>query len=173
MRISDWSSDVCSSDLRIDSLEEAVRSRVIGRDTPGHVHHGQGYQSGIGNHQMKGQSEHRRHIMGVQPTALPFAEPQHEEISKDLLVRDDARQDGDQHEHRGGTDEITRPEDRNIMQVEMEAVQEETTGRVTRMDHLRSEEHTSELQSLMRISYAVFCLKKKIKRTNTGTTVTH
>src|SRR3546814_10362019 len=32
---------------------------------------------------------------------------------------------------------------------------------------LRSEEHTSELQSLMRISYAVFCLKKKKERTNT------
>src|SRR3546814_5100300 len=31
----------------------------------------------------------------------------------------------------------------------------------------RSEEHTSELQSLMRISYAVFCLKKKKKHTNT------
>src|SRR3546814_4730490 len=31
----------------------------------------------------------------------------------------------------------------------------------------RSEEHTSELQSLMRISYAVFCLKKKKKTTNT------
>src|SRR3546814_7431820 len=31
----------------------------------------------------------------------------------------------------------------------------------------RSEEHTSELQSLMRISYAVFCLKKKKKRTHT------
>src|SRR3546814_6268020 len=30
----------------------------------------------------------------------------------------------------------------------------------------RSEEHTSELQSLMRISYAVFCLKKKNNRTN-------
>src|SRR3546814_2012210 len=30
--------------------------------------------------------------------------------------------------------------------------------------HIRSEEHTSELQSLMRISYAVFCLKKKKKR---------
>src|SRR3546814_9670661 len=28
-------------------------------------------------------------------------------------------------------------------------------------EHARSEEHTSELQSLMRISYAVFCLKKK------------
>src|SRR3546814_2389693 len=35
------------------------------------------------------------------------------------------------------------------------------------LPHLRSEEHTSELQSLMRISYAVFCLKKKI---NTKTT---
>src|SRR3546814_4913735 len=31
----------------------------------------------------------------------------------------------------------------------------------------RSEEHTSELQSLMRISYAVFCLKKKKKNINT------
>src|SRR3546814_1232011 len=31
----------------------------------------------------------------------------------------------------------------------------------------RSEEHTSELQSLMRISYAVFCLKKKIKESMT------
>src|SRR3546814_9265889 len=30
----------------------------------------------------------------------------------------------------------------------------------------RSEEHTSELQSLMRISYAVFCLKKKTKKRN-------
>src|SRR3546814_1982596 len=35
----------------------------------------------------------------------------------------------------------------------------------------RSEEHTSELQSLMRISYAVFCLKKKTKKkTNTAQT---
>src|SRR3546814_4599017 len=33
--------------------------------------------------------------------------------------------------------------------------------------HGRSEEHTSELQSLMRISYAVFCLKKQIKRAHT------
>src|SRR3546814_6284707 len=39
----------------------------------------------------------------------------------------------------------------------------------------RSEEHTSELQSLMRNSYAVFCLKKKIKHTtpNTDTEVAH
>src|SRR3546814_9719586 len=36
--------------------------------------------------------------------------------------------------------------------------------------NIRSEEHTSELQSLMRISYAVFCLKKKRKRTKTRQT---
>src|SRR3546814_2928206 len=36
-------------------------------------------------------------------------------------------------------------------------------GRQRRGDRDRSEEHTSELQSLMRISYAVFCLKKKNK----------
>src|SRR3546814_2901388 len=62
-------------------------------------------------------------------------------------------------EHRGdpavAAAEVRRP------QVEM---QQRPPGRTQR---LRSEEHTSELQSLMRISYAVFCLKKKKKNTNT------
>src|SRR3546814_6097132 len=40
---------------------------------------------------------------------------------------------------------------------------------LSRFGKLRSEEHTSELQSLMRTSYAVFCLKKK-KTTNTKST---
>src|SRR3546814_6434856 len=40
------------------------------------------------------------------------------------------------------------------------------------MEVMRSEEHTSELQSLMRISYAVFCLKKKKNTTQTDTTIT-
>src|SRR3546814_7417280 len=47
-------------------------------------------------------------------------------------------------------------------------------GRLLRDLHAacsRSEEHTSELQSLMRISYAVFCLKKK-KKNNTNNTHT-
>src|SRR3546814_5018104 len=35
---------------------------------------------------------------------------------------------------------------------------------LARLEETRSEEHTSELQSLMRISYAVFCLKKKTKQ---------
>src|SRR3546814_8731904 len=38
------------------------------------------------------------------------------------------------------------------------------TAKAVDLPDLRSEEHTSELQSLMRISYAVFCLKKKKKR---------
>src|SRR3546814_5486452 len=41
---------------------------------------------------------------------------------------------------------------------------------VDKQGRIRSEEHTSELQSLMRISYAVFCLKKKkIKNTQNNT----
>src|SRR3546814_2444418 len=43
------------------------------------------------------------------------------------------------------------------------------TGRLITVD-TRSEEHTSELQSLMRISYAVFCLKKKKKQQDKQTT---
>src|SRR3546814_1935672 len=46
-----------------------------------------------------------------------------------------------------------------------------TADRESRRRHgARSEEHTSELQSLMRISYAVFCLKKKKQNTQTKTT---
>src|SRR3546814_9355930 len=42
-------------------------------------------------------------------------------------------------------------------------------GKRAALAHGRSEEHTSELQSLMRISYAVFCLKKKHNTQNTHT----
>src|SRR3546814_10448656 len=44
------------------------------------------------------------------------------------------------------------------------------SGSVDHPSKKRSEEHTSELQSLMRISYAVFCLKKKNKKTYNDTT---
>src|SRR3546814_9808674 len=50
------------------------------------------------------------------------------------------------------------------------ALQELVTANLGRSgfahNHARSEEHTSELQSLMRISYAVFCLKKKTNNKN-------
>src|SRR3546814_3458843 len=49
------------------------------------------------------------------------------------------------------------------------------TARVTLQDVIRSrsEEHTSELQSLMRISYAVFCLKKKKPHKSIQTNTIH
>src|SRR3546814_1663873 len=47
-------------------------------------------------------------------------------------------------------------------------------GKIRGHPRHRSEEHTSELQSLMRISYAVFCLKKKKnKKDNKNTHTTH
>src|SRR3546814_10430227 len=49
----------------------------------------------------------------------------------------------------------------------IEKVQSKEDGKlilVTAINPTRSEEHTSELQSLMRISYAVFCLNKKLKQ---------
>src|SRR3546814_3118658 len=46
------------------------------------------------------------------------------------------------------------------------------TASIVPRSHSRSEEHTSELQSLMRISYAVFCLKKKNITNVTQTTLT-
>src|SRR3546814_7677391 len=46
-------------------------------------------------------------------------------------------------------------------------------GLVDELEAHRSEEHTSELQSLMRISYAVFCLKKKNKTDTTYYTQLH
>src|SRR3546814_10719640 len=56
-----------------------------------------------------------------------------------------------------------------IAQQAKELASKARDGRLTPEDYrggtcsLRSEEHTSELQSIMRISYAVFCLKKKTK----------
>src|SRR3546814_1505122 len=52
---------------------------------------------------------------------------------------------------------------RRRVEVAVRAVGEVVFGEDQRgaFAHVRSEEHTSELQSLMRISYAVFCLKKK------------
>src|SRR3546814_958239 len=44
---------------------------------------------------------------------------------------------------------------------------------VVRIETARSEEHTSELQSLMRISYAVFCLKKKKKQNQNKNDTSH
>src|SRR3546814_7603346 len=94
MRISNWSSDVCSSDL-LTTIEQIDRV---------YVNFGQS--------------------------------------SSDLLaIRGDM-----------GSGKVSVPQ---LERVEVQLILEDGSA------YPRSEEHTSELQSLMRISYAVFCLKKK------------
>src|SRR3546814_10576169 len=58
---------------------------------------------------------------------------------------------------------------RNVRRDGMDGLKaDEKKGEISQ-DEQRSEEHTSELQSLMRISYAVFCLKKKKPQQTTNT----
>src|SRR3546814_2058511 len=93
-------------------------------------------------------SSRRRHtrcalVTGVQTCALPICHPRRQ-AAEHVLGQAGAEQDlAHPDEHRQGGE---RPAGRRA-----------PDGG----DHGRSEEHTSELQSLMRISYAVFCLKKK------------
>src|SRR3546814_8380213 len=82
---------------------------------------------------------------------------------------------------RGGFDDSTRNHIRNLDVYLARLLEETVNGRSQLIQEirseirllartiaaLRSEEHTSELQSLMRISYAAFCLKKKNNRTHT------
>src|SRR3546814_2520409 len=139
MRISDWSSDVCSSDLR----------RAIGRGC-GAVR--------LGNVRAA-QPARRRHldraadIRGQHPAA---ARADLATIAAALPSRHRADLC-----HRRGHMQQPGKSRRCASYRSGEA---ETTAPYL---FARSEEHTSELQSLMRISYAVFCLKKKIKTKNT------
>src|SRR3546814_7382246 len=55
-----------------------------------------------------------------------------------------------------------------LVQQHAETVDDNTAAGPRLRQQVRSEEHTSELQSLMRISYAVFCLKKKKKKNKTS-----
>src|SRR3546814_10297125 len=82
--------------------------------------------------------------------------------SSDLLemqARDFVRAGADAGSVRAFGDE---PAEGGIARVFVAHIADEMRQLVARVD--RSEEHTSELQSLMRISYAVFCLKKKITK---------
>src|SRR3546814_2552057 len=117
MRISDWSSDVCSSDL------------------PAQCDDAQGRWS-VGRSRYRG--------------AGPDLYPDHRGYVLGIILTHPAQKIGFRH----------RPGDQIALQYVC-AHHAQHLG-LKRIFH-RSEEHTSELQSLMRISYAVFCLKKKKK----------
>src|SRR3546814_1500374 len=154
MRISDWSSDVCSSDLAgepHDDEDLALADVDVGGT------HGT-YQPGGLN---LGQS--RRACLLLQKTLRAGAEQLPHvaagEFHGSLLHH------GLRGSHLLGTGFTHLPG--QLATLCMTAV---VPGLVpTAFTHLmqRSEEHTSELQSLMRISYAVFCLNKKTNNTLT------
>src|SRR3546814_2520374 len=134
MRISDWSSDVCSSDLQVVARHR-VEVRCAAIDQADAVVDGR-YQVA---HQ-----DRRNVVVEPAPEAgLPRSGPEHrpqgggEQAEDGCVVGDQRAAGGVRHGHGSGRQGNT-PRFRG-----------------------RSEEHTSELQSLMRISYAVFCLKKK------------
>src|SRR3546814_9799124 len=112
MRISDWSSDVCSSDLSAAALRPSHRTAASRR------------QRSCGTCLRGG-------LARVEPTQ-DFASQEKADVLADQL---------------------------GVQRLAAGVV--EGAQRRTRISAGRSEEHTSELQSLMRISYAVFCLKKK------------
>src|SRR3546814_1484778 len=123
MRISDWSSDVCSSDLYVQ-IDGRVDLRI------GEFH----------QHVVAADAKLRR-AMGDKG-------------------RDVERTDANQL-HIGPVGGKTQSAGRFIAE---RGFGPDAGGRKQRQRLLRSEEHTSELQSLMRISYAVFCLKKKTQQ---------
>src|SRR3546814_1082248 len=134
MRISDWSSDVCSSDLR------RIHTNSQGTD--------------FADAQITRKKEFDQYAPGpVPPKALLYDGWWFDctGCGRTLnLSDDDMWVDGDD------VDELKEMADHNA-RIDRELA---AFDRQQALDE-RSEEHTSELQSLMRISYAVFCLKKK------------
>src|SRR3546814_2356534 len=143
MRISDWSSDVCSSDLA-----EIAPAKWADPDEPEYFER-DCYDLGKAFDACLVEAGLTRPVIGADgnPVFLPARRKLGETESRPKL-----RGRGTPNTLRHTI--ITEMHARGVAEAQIEAA----------AGH-RSEEHTSELQSLMRISYAVFCLKKK-KSTN-------
>src|SRR3546814_6722026 len=139
MRISDWSSDVCSSDL-IGAMPTFNNIQALNTEDDA-----QGLQS------------HLEDIETLLDEGLGMKEGIGTEFDLDNLLRMDGATQMDVLEKSKG--KLTVNEQR--AKLDKKPVEGGDTVYLQEQDHSRSEEHTSELQSLMRISYAVFCLKKK------------
>src|SRR3546814_15777510 len=147
MRISDWSSDVCSSDLafdplsrtEIESVNAAIKSRAAGKSLTLDV---QQSRQPIGN------------------TLAPASKCKvgicyrPEEPFDLVLVVDKAEYD---------RTSLLLPTKAKLVEIPVTRAAFVEKNNTIEFEK-QSEEHTSELQSLMRISYAVFCLQKKQKQ---------
>src|SRR3546814_7952523 len=158
MRISDWSSDLCSSDLarrqivaephvgdfgaRLGFGERAGGGDPVGGEIEGDGVRDQRVEAGflgrVGDGEAAGERE-----LAVRETPVARRGGQDQRDVADLPAR--ARE--------GARDRAPRE-----AAIEMRGLD---PGLAACRPQPRSEEHTSELQSLMRISYAVFCLQKK------------
>src|SRR3546814_10687306 len=111
----------------------------------------------------------------MQLSARPFREPENtgfQPMSRICELTGKGRQVGNNVSHANNKTKRTFLPNLQNVTLMSEALETSVTLRVSThglrsvehvggLDNWRSEEHTSELQSLMRISYAVFCLKKK------------
>src|SRR3546814_3817119 len=144
MRISDWSSDVCSSDLLRGTVHRTVE-----------VGFG-GHLAAAGAGLVLGDEPRREN--GVDRHLLAGHRVEGE-AGADL--GDSAGTVGDHHELDDHEDEEDHEaDDHGAADHEVTEALDHLAGEAVEQHQARSEEHTSELQSLMRISYAVFCLKK-------------
>src|SRR3546814_8737092 len=117
-------------------------------------------------------SSRRRHticalVTGVQTCALPIYGDQRLCALHHCIMPQRARDASPCAAQRRRNPAQSAPEPRNTYQIKVQPGIDRPSRRQSTLAHSpepRSEEHTSELQSLMRISYAVFCLKKKNKQ---------
>src|SRR3546814_1296179 len=144
MRISDWSSDVCSSDLDAarDRAGAPARRRPAAQ-VPGQVP-GHRTAAAAGRVQARHRPRRRHRDREDRPDAQAAAAV--------------GRRTGAVRAVGGRAAQVVRMK-RYPLHTLLRLREHRTDA--ARQVVLRSEEHTSELQSLMRISYAVFCLKKK------------
>src|SRR3546814_8635741 len=132
MRISDWSSDVCSSDL---DIARKIGQTAFGQRRVAQVVHDHLPRNAVGAVRVT----RRGQIPEFEPIAEPHTFLAHIFCGEHNIAAPAGKVPAEQRAHR----------------------------------LIRSEEHTSELQSLMRISYAVFCLKKKTKKKHYNKTMSH
>src|SRR3546814_1056257 len=142
MRISDWSSDVCSADLLTTLIVRGLVERVQPRATGGRPQ--------------------ARYVLTAEGREL-FPR-NYGAIAAALISQLHARMGeaevGAMLQELGATVAATQAP---LQGENGEALTRALAQRLDALGYERSEEHTSELQSLMRISYAVCCLKKKKK----------
>src|SRR3546814_4654510 len=146
MRISDWSSDVCSSDLRLQDVRPAIADC--------NVYVLPSYREGTPRTVLEAMAMGRAIITTDAPGCRQTVQAGH----NGLLV-----QPRSVNELVQAMESLHANPDQVAVMGAHSRTLAETRFNVHKVNAARSEEHTSELQSLMRISYSVFCLKKTTK----------